>query len=67
MVCRILVPTTRDWTHVPCTAMESWVQMPTPGPIRDLRGKWGVAFAQKGLYLEETADAAALWIRGTPL
>ena len=41
MVCRILVPTTRDRTHVSCTAMESWVQMLTPGPIGDLRGKWG--------------------------
>ena len=48
MVCRILVPTTRDRTHVSCTAMESWVQMLTPGPIGDLRGKWGVmASAQK--------------------
>lgn len=41
------------------TTTKSWIQMPIPGPTRDLRGgKWGVMtfgpFTQKGI-----ADVAA--------
>ena len=44
--------------------MESWVQMPIPGPSGDLSGgKWGVmTFAQKGTQIQLPRE-----MQGTPL